>query len=109
MRTGLVLLAAAKSVLGELDRVAAVIKLLGFVNSTPDYDSHARVIDGCSELFHAVFGERGAHARSAIGVGSLPGGISVEIEAILAVTYEVGLDLNEAKGPTSPACSGTSH
>jgi enamine deaminase RidA (YjgF/YER057c/UK114 family) len=88
MRTGLVLLAAAKSILGELDRIKAVVKLLGFVNSTPDYDSHARVIDGCSELFQAVFGERGVHARSAIGVQSLPGGISVEIEAILAVASE---------------------
>lgn len=86
MRTGLVLLAAAKSVLGELGRVKAIVKLLGFVNSRPDYDSHARVIDGCSELFRGVFGERGVHARSAIGVASLRGGISVEIEAVFAVT-----------------------
>lgn len=85
MRTGLVLLAATKSVLGDLDRVAGVVKLLGFVNSTPEFDSHAKVIDGCSELFHAVFGARGSHARSAIGVGSLPGRITVEIEAIVSI------------------------
>jgi enamine deaminase RidA (YjgF/YER057c/UK114 family) len=60
-----------------------VVKLLGFVNAVPGFDRHPFVIDGCSDLFHDVFGEAGAHARSAIGAGSLPGGITVEVEAIL--------------------------
>ncbi|MFN0114233.1 MAG: RidA family protein [Paracoccaceae bacterium] len=85
MRTGLVLLAAARQVLGSLDRIAGVIKVLGFVNAVGDFDRHPYVIDGCSELFHAVFGAKGAHARSAVGVASLPGGITVEIEAIFAI------------------------
>jgi len=84
MRAGLVLLAAAEQVCG-LSRVAGVVKLLGFVNATPDFDQHPFVIDGCSELFHAVFGPAGEHARSAIGVASLPGGITVEVEAVLAL------------------------
>jgi enamine deaminase RidA (YjgF/YER057c/UK114 family) len=58
---------------------------MGFVNATPDFDRHPFVIDGCSELFHAILGPRAAHARSAVGVGSLPGGITVEIEAILTL------------------------
>lgn len=82
MRTGLVLLAAARQVLGSLDRIKGVTKLLGFVNAVEDFDRHPYVIDGCSELFHQVLGDDAAHARSAIGVASLPGRISVEIEAI---------------------------
>jgi enamine deaminase RidA (YjgF/YER057c/UK114 family) len=84
-RTGLVLLAAMRRELGSLDRVTGLVKILGFVNCTEEFDLHAFVIDGCSELFHDVFGERGSHARSAIGVSSLPGGITVEIEAVMAV------------------------
>lgn len=85
MRTGLVLLAAMRQELGSLDRVGGVVKLLGFVNCTEDFTRHAFVIDGCSELFHEVFGDPGQHARSAIGVSSLPGGITVEIEAVLSL------------------------
>jgi enamine deaminase RidA (YjgF/YER057c/UK114 family) len=89
-RTGLVLLAAIRAELGSLDAVKGPVKLLGFVNCTEDFDLHAHVIDGCSELFHEVFGDHGAHARSAIGVSSLPGGITVEIEAIVGLHGDTG-------------------
>ena len=88
MRTGLVLLSALRLVIGDLDRVSAVVKLLGFVNAAPDFDRHPFVIDGCSELFGEVFGAKGQHARSAVGVGSLPGGISVEVEAVFAMSRQ---------------------
>jgi enamine deaminase RidA (YjgF/YER057c/UK114 family) len=84
--TGLNLLAVTKSALGDLERVDYVVKLLGMVNAMPDFADHPSVINGCSDLFIEVFGnERGEHARSAVGMGSLPGGITVEIEAILAI------------------------
>lgn len=84
--TGLMLLSATREALGSLDRVEAVVKLLGMVRATPEFGSHSEVIDGCSELFIQVFGEEiGGHARSAVGMGSLPHGISVEIEAILLI------------------------
>lgn len=83
---GLVLIAAMKDALGgDLDRVEGVVKVLGMVNATPDFDDHPKVINGCSDLFVEVFGERGRHARSAVGMSSLPGGIPVEIEVIVAV------------------------
>ncbi len=82
-RVGLVLLAVLEQELGDLDRVRRVVKLLGMVNAVPDYREHSRVINGCSDLFVEIFGER--HARSAIGVGSLPFGVTVEIEAIFEV------------------------
>lgn len=83
---GLRLLAVAKEALGELSRVTAVVKMLGMVNSTPDFLDHPRVINGCSDLFVEVFGpEIGGHARSAVGFASLPGGMSVEIEVIMRV------------------------
>ena len=85
-QVGLNLLAVAKEALGGLDRVDCVVKLFGMVNSTPDFADHPKVINGCSDLFVEVFGkERGAHARSAVGLASLPGNISVEIEAIMKV------------------------
>lgn len=84
-RTGLMLLAVMKQELGELSRVVRVVKVLGMVNATPEFGEHPEVIDGCSELFVQVFGEAGKHARSAVGMGSLPRGISVEIEAIVEV------------------------
>ena len=71
--------------LGDLGRVARVVKLLGMVNASPNFSDHPKVINGCSDLFVDVFGEAGRHARSAVGVGSLPGNITVEIEAIFAV------------------------
>lgn len=83
--TGLALLAAAKAAVGELSQVGGVVKLLGLVNAVPEFDRHPEVIDGCSSLFIEVFGEAGRHARSAIGVGSLPNNMTVEIEAILDV------------------------
>ncbi len=84
-QAGVNILAVAKKALGDLDRVAGVVKLLGMVNAAPDFDAHPAVINGCSDLLVAVLGERGQHARSAVGFASLPGGISVEIEAILQV------------------------
>lgn len=83
---GLGLLAAMHAALGDLGRVRRVVKLLGMVNATPEFGEHPAVINGCSDLFVAVFGEAGRHARSAVGFGSLPGGITVEIEAIVAVS-----------------------
>jgi enamine deaminase RidA (YjgF/YER057c/UK114 family) len=80
---GLNLLAVLRQELGDLDRVRRVVKLLGMVNAVPDFREHSRVINGCSDLLVEVLGER--HARSAVGVGSLPFGITVEIEAIFEV------------------------
>ena len=82
-QVGLAILATLRSQLGSLDRIKRLIKLLGMVNSTPDFRDHPQVINGCSELFAEVFGpEHGIGARSAVGMGSLPGNIAVEIEAI---------------------------
>jgi enamine deaminase RidA (YjgF/YER057c/UK114 family) len=81
---GLNLLAVLREELGDLDRARRVVKLLGMVNAVPDFVEHSKVINGCSDLFVEVFGE--GHARSAVGVGSLPFGMTVEIEAI----FEVG-------------------
>jgi enamine deaminase RidA (YjgF/YER057c/UK114 family) len=82
---GLMLIAVMKDALGDLDRVADIVKVLGMVNATPDFTEHPKVINGCSDLFVEVFGEHGRHARSAVGMGSLPGGITVEIEVIVAI------------------------
>lgn len=85
-QTGLAILATLREHLGSLDRVQRVIKVLGMVNSTADFREHPAVINGCSELFRDVFGEeRGVGARSAVGMGSLPGDITVEIEAIFEI------------------------
>jgi enamine deaminase RidA (YjgF/YER057c/UK114 family) len=81
---GLGLLAAAKAGAGDLSKVE-VIKLLGMVRGTPDFGEQPEVINGCSDLFVAVLGERGRHARSAVGMGSLPRGITVEIECIMKI------------------------
>jgi enamine deaminase RidA (YjgF/YER057c/UK114 family) len=83
---GLNLIATMKAALGELSRVRRVVKLLGMVNATPDFMGHTEVVNGCSDLLVQVFGEAGRHARSAVGVGSLPRGFAVEIEAIVSVT-----------------------
>jgi enamine deaminase RidA (YjgF/YER057c/UK114 family) len=80
--TGLNILSVLADAVGDLDRVIQVVKVLGLVNATDDFDTHPDVINGCSDLFTAVFGEIGQHARSAIGVSSLPNNITVEIEAI---------------------------
>ena len=81
---GLGLLAAAKAAAGDLSRVE-MLKLLGMVNATPDFGDPPKVINGCSDLFVAVLGERGRHARSAVGMGSLPSRITVEVEAVMRV------------------------
>lgn len=83
--TGLNLLSILHAATGDLSRVRRVIKLLGMVNATPDFAAHPKVINGCSDLLLEVFGERGRHARSAVGFGSLPDNITVEIEAIVAI------------------------
>ncbi len=82
---GTLLLAAAQDYLGDLDRVTRVVKVFGMVRAAPDFGGHPSVINGCSDLFVEVFGNRGRHARSAVGMGSLPGGITVEIEAIFEI------------------------
>ncbi len=82
---GLDLLAVMRAELGSLDRVKRVVKVLGMVNAMPEFTEHPKVINGCSDLFVEVFGEAGRHARSAVGMGSLPMGIPVEIEAIVEV------------------------
>jgi enamine deaminase RidA (YjgF/YER057c/UK114 family) len=85
-QTGLAMLATLRGHLGTLDRVVRVIKVLGMVNCTPDFRDHPSVINGCSELFADLFGaENGIGARSAVGMGSLPGNIAVEIEGIFEV------------------------
>jgi enamine deaminase RidA (YjgF/YER057c/UK114 family) len=85
-QTGLAILATLRDQLGTLDRVKRVIKVLGMVNSTPNFGEHPAVINGCSELFAEVFGrDHGIGARSAVGMGSLPGNIAVEIEAIFEI------------------------
>lgn len=82
--TGVNLIAVMEAALGDLRRVRRIVKLLGMVNAEPDFGDHPAVIDGCSDLMRAVFGDQGAHARSAVGFGSLPNRITVEIEAIVA-------------------------
>ncbi len=82
-QTGLAILATLREYLGSLDHVVRVIKVLGMVNCTPDFKEHPLVINGCSELFRDVWGkENGVGARSAVGMGSLPGNITTEIEVI---------------------------
>jgi len=77
------LLATIRHELGSLDRVEQVVKMLGMVNATPDFGRQPAVINGASDLLVELFGERGRHARSAVGMGSLPFGIAVEIELIV--------------------------
>jgi enamine deaminase RidA (YjgF/YER057c/UK114 family) len=83
---GLNLLAQAKRALdGDLDRVVRVVRLGGFVNAEPGFGEQPQVVNGASDLMVAVFGDGGRHARTAVGVGSLPGGAAVEIDAVLEV------------------------
>jgi enamine deaminase RidA (YjgF/YER057c/UK114 family) len=84
--TGLAILATLRAGLGSLDRIRRLVKTLGLVNATPDFTQHPAVINGCSELFAQVFGpEAGVGARSAIGAGSLPLGVAVEIETVFEI------------------------
>ncbi len=83
-QVGLTILSTIKTNLGSLDKVKRVIKVLGMVNCTPDFEKHPFIINGCSELFAQVWGEEnGIGVRSAVGMGSLPDNIPVEIEALL--------------------------
>lgn len=82
---GLQILATAKDALGDLDRITRVVKVLGMVNSSPDFADQPKVINGCSDLLVEVLGDAGRHSRSAVGLGALPHRIAVEIEA----TFEV--------------------
>jgi enamine deaminase RidA (YjgF/YER057c/UK114 family) len=85
-QVGLAILATLRSELGSLNRVKRLVKTLGMVNATPDFRDHPQVINGFSELMADVFGrENGIGARSAVGMGSLPGNIAVEIEAIFEI------------------------
>ncbi|MDM7463314.1 MAG: RidA family protein [Tepidimonas taiwanensis] len=84
-RCGLALIAQLKSAVGDLDRVTRVVKLTGFVNSTPDVTDQPKVINGCSDLMVEVFGNAGRHARAAVSAPSLPFGVAVEIEAIFEI------------------------
>jgi len=79
---GLGLLAALREAAGSLDKVKRAVKLLGMVNGAPTFGDHPKVINGCSDLLVEVLGDRGRHARSAVGMGSLPHNMTVEIEAI---------------------------
>ncbi|HXQ52903.1 MAG TPA: RidA family protein [Stellaceae bacterium] len=82
---GLGLIAVMKQELGDLDKVKGILKVLGMVNAVPSFGDHPKVINGCSDLLVEVFGDAGRHARSAVGMGSLPNQIPVEIELIALV------------------------
>lgn len=85
-QVGLTMLATLQSNLGSLDRVVRFVKVLGMVNAAPDFENHPAVMNGFSDLMVEVFGDNGRAARSAVGMGSLPGNISVEVEAIVQVS-----------------------
>ncbi|WP_339731102.1 RidA family protein [uncultured Gimesia sp.] len=82
---GLTMLATLKQYLGDLDRIERFVKVLGMVNAAPDFKHHPQVINGFSDLLVQIFGENGRAARSAVGMGSLPGNIAVEVEAIVQI------------------------
>jgi len=84
-RVGVYQLAALQQELGDLNKVKRIVKVLGMVNASPDFTDQSKVINGFSDLMVEVFGENGKHARSAVGMGSLPGNIAVEIEMIVEV------------------------
>ena len=83
--TGVSLIQVMKAELGDLDRVVRIVKVLGMVNCTPEFGDQPKVVNGCSDLFVEVFGDRGRHARSAVGMGGLPNNIPVEVEVIVEV------------------------
>jgi enamine deaminase RidA (YjgF/YER057c/UK114 family) len=84
-QTAISLLSTLKGELGDLNKVRRVVKVLGMVNCHSDFTDQPKVINGCSDLMVAVFGEKGKHARSAVGMNSLPSNIAVEIEIIVEV------------------------
>jgi enamine deaminase RidA (YjgF/YER057c/UK114 family) len=79
------LVSQMKAALGDLDRVKRVVKLTGFVNAVPEFTDQPKVINGASDLLVEIFGDKGRHARSAVGVGSLPMGVACEVEAIVEI------------------------
>lgn len=79
------LLANLKAVIGDLDKVKHIVKVLGMVNCTPEFGDQPKVMNGCSNLLVDAFGERGRHARSAVGMAALPSGIAVEVEMVVEV------------------------
>lgn len=85
-RCALMVVAQAKAALGGLDRVVRIVKLGVFVNSTADFTDQPQVANGASDLMVALFGDAGKHARAAVGVASLPRGVAVEVDAIIAVS-----------------------
>ena len=84
-RCALGLMTNLKGIIGDLDRVTHVVKVLGMVNAVPEFTEQPKVINGCSDLLVEVFGEKGRHARAAVGMGSLPSGIAVEVEMVVEV------------------------
>jgi len=88
------LLARIKAELGDLDYVTRILKVVGMVNSTPDFTDQALVIDGASDLFHALYGDRGWHSRTATGIAAAPGNIAVIVDCVVEVS-------SEAPPPTS--------
>jgi enamine deaminase RidA (YjgF/YER057c/UK114 family) len=83
--SGLAILAQAKAAVGDLDRIAHLVKLTGYVAATPDFVDHPQVVNGASDLMVEVLGDNGRHTRAAIGVASLPAGCAVEVDAILMI------------------------
>jgi enamine deaminase RidA (YjgF/YER057c/UK114 family) len=82
------LIAVMKTELGSLERVARIVEVQGVLNATEDFEDHAQVLNGCSDLFVDVFGEKGIHARSVLGANSLRGGVPLVLKAIVEVTQE---------------------
>jgi enamine deaminase RidA (YjgF/YER057c/UK114 family) len=82
------ILGTLKQELGSLDRVARIVKVVGFVNCTDDFTQHPAVINGASDLLAQVFGEKGRHARSAVGSCSLPFGVATEVECVVEVSHK---------------------
>lgn len=83
--TGLNILSTVKQAVGELSRVDAILRVFGMVNAASDFKKHSKVIDGCSDIFIEALGEHGRHARTAVGMGSLPHGMWVEVEALFKI------------------------
>lgn len=84
-RVGVCLLSSLKAEIGDLNKVKRIVKVLGMINATPDFTDHPKIMNGFSDLMVQVFGERGKHARASVGMGSLPFGMTVEIEMVVEV------------------------
>jgi enamine deaminase RidA (YjgF/YER057c/UK114 family) len=82
------LMAVMRTELGSLDKVARVVEVQGFINATADFEDHAKVLNGCSDLFVEVFQDRGVHARSVVGASSLRGGLPVILKAVVEVALD---------------------